>query len=336
MQRILAILMGLLLATGLIHAGEGKLKGLFFGDYYYVVQNHNQSLKNKNGFWFRRIYVTYDYRWDTRFSMRLRLEMAHPGDFTTSGLAIPFVKDAYLKYQTASTQILLGISPSPTFAVIETVWGYRSVEKTPVDLQKFGSSRDFGVAIKGILNGSGTVRYHLMVGNGNGNKSENNPGKKVMLSFGYYPAEGILLEFYSDYEKRSNGETRNTGQLFLAYRKETFRLGIQAVNQLRVQGNEKNGYAMASVFAIKQFSSTMHLLGRVDRLFTSSPANESIAYLPFSGISPATLFIVGLDYSPAENIHLIPNTETIFYDKPETGDRPATDILPRLTLFVKF
>src|SRR5512137_940288 len=133
-------------------AGETKLSGMAFGDYYWVAANQLDSLKNQNGFWLRRIYFTVDQTiatgWDTRF----RLEAASPGTFGTSAATITsFVKDAYLRWQPGLHAVIIGISPSPTFDVIEGIWGYRDVEKTPLDLQKLGSSREFGIAVKGAF-----------------------------------------------------------------------------------------------------------------------------------------------------------------------------------------
>ncbi len=336
MKRFISGLLGILLALSSLTGAEGTIKGLFFGDYYYMAKSHRESLSGKNGFWLRRIYLTYDYRWTERYSMRLRLEMAHPGDFTSSKTAVPFVKDAYLKYQRNRFAVLLGISPTPTFAMIERIWGYRAVEKTPIDLQKMGSSRDFGIAFKGSLNTSGTLRFHAMLGNGNGNKSETNSGKKAMLATGFYPKSGLMVEAYGDYEDRANGERRFTTQLFAAYRGSRFRAGLQLVDQQRLRNNQVIRYQLASLFAVESLNASIHLLERIDYLPDGSPAGDAIAYLPFAEGVPATLIILGLDYTPTANVHLIPNVETIIYDSPTAGSRPENDVMPRLTFFVQF
>jgi hypothetical protein len=40
---------------------EGKLKGYMFGDYYYIASGPD---KKENGFQFRRVYLTYDMKWN--------------------------------------------------------------------------------------------------------------------------------------------------------------------------------------------------------------------------------------------------------------------------------
>ena len=99
MSRIVRFALCLLLAAILSgwtdgRAEEGRISGYMFGDLYWVAANHDASLEGNNGFWFRRIYITYDRGLAEGFSTRLRMEMSSPGDFTTSGKIEPFVKDA--------------------------------------------------------------------------------------------------------------------------------------------------------------------------------------------------------------------------------------------------
>ena len=42
-----------------------------FGDYYWFASDHRDALEDQNGFWFRRIYLTYDQKFSESFSMRL-------------------------------------------------------------------------------------------------------------------------------------------------------------------------------------------------------------------------------------------------------------------------
>ena len=331
-------ILGVLLVHVFLFANDTRISGLFFGDYYYVNQHHQQNLVGKNGFWIRRIYLTLDRNLSTAFAVRLRLEMNHPG-FTAggpgAGSAVPFVKDAYLKYSSGSTAVLLGISPSPTFARIEQLWGYRAVEKTPVDLQKMGSSRDFGLAIRGRFASDSPLGYHIMIGNGAGAKSDANSGKKVMVSVGYYPQQGIWLEGYGDYEDRG-AERRFTYQGFAGYAGTGFRLGLQYVAQQRKVGSSTTILALASAFGVWRMQPQTSVLLRIDRLLNPNPAGNTITYLPIATTTTATLFIAGIDWQPIEDVHFIPNVESLVYDTPDTGPKPENDVLPRLTFFITF
>jgi hypothetical protein len=39
-------------------AGEGKFSALMFGDAYWMAANHDSTLKDMNGLWIRRFFLT--------------------------------------------------------------------------------------------------------------------------------------------------------------------------------------------------------------------------------------------------------------------------------------
>ncbi len=313
---------------------KGKISGLVFGDYYYILSDHDSNLKDRNGFWFRRIYLTYDQDLLHNFSMRLRLEMAHKGDFESKEAAVPFVKDAYLKYKTKSTEIILGTSPTPTFNIIEKFWGYRAVEKTPADLYKMASSRETGLAVKVKFGPSQKAYFHAMVGNGNAQKSENNKGKKVLLSLGYNVTNNLLFEAYGDYETLPETKRRYTYQGFMAYQNSSLRAGLMYVNQLRTQsGKSAVNRRLVSAFATYHLKKNLSFFSRVDKLFDPVTDGKNISYIPVDSSAKATFMVFGLDYLFLKTLHLIPNIELVFYDG---AQKPDNDIIPRITFFYKF
>ncbi len=321
----------LLVLSGIRPAHAQRFSGLVFGDYYYVVSNHQPEREAQNGFWLRRVYFTLDQQLGDNLSMRLRMEMAHPGNFS-AGNAVPFVKDAYLRWKfTANHELFIGISPSATFNLVESVWGYRPVEKTPDDLYKLASSREFGLALRGKLVSSGKLRYHALLGNGEGTKSEGNKGKKVQLALQFFPTDELVLEVYGDYARRQAQEQVYTGHVFAAYRTATYRLGIEYSHQ-RVQRDVERDLRYLSGFAALQAGRDLYLFGRVDRLFDANPQGERISYLPMADNSRATFVLAGIDYRLHEKVHVMPNVEIVLYDNSDL-DR---DVMPRLTFFYRF
>lgn len=315
----------------------GKFSGYMFGDYYYVAANHNVDWEKLNGIWFRRIYFTYDRNLSEAFSVRFRLEMAHPGDFSTKATAVPFVKDAYLKYKTGKNQIILGISPTPTIEIYDKMWGYRAVEKSPLDLQKFASSREFGVTFSGALDEDSRVKYHLTLANGNGNKSETNKGKKAILALDFYPIKNFVIELYGDYDDLPGKNDWYTAELFAAYKTRKVRVGVMFARQTRKAevGKDLN-LEIASAFLTSKVSGKTKLFVRVDRMFDPNPRGNKIAYIPFDPTAKSTFMVGGLDFAPIKDVHFMPNIETVVYGKNENGVKPNTDIIPRLTFFYRF
>jgi len=316
----------------------GKLSGLAFGDYYWMAQNHSDNIEGNNGFWIRRIYLTYDLEISDSFSARLRFEMSNPGDFTTSAKMSPTVKDAYLKWHNDTQQILVGISSTPTFGLTEHVWGYRSVEKSPQDLFSFGSSRDFGIAAKGQLDEAGKFHYHFFFGNGNGNKSEINKGKKFMFSLSYDVTDNIVVQGYGDYNDQTGDQESYTLQGFAAYRSDRLTVGAlySYQEQTNIVGSQNYDKNLVSIFTNFGISEKVKGYLRADHLFDYYLGGSTNSYIPFASNAEPTFLVGGIDLSMDKNVHLMPNIEAIAYGENSVGQTPDTDLIPRLTLFYKF
>jgi len=314
-----------------------KISGYAFADEYWLASHHDPALEDRNGFWFRRIYLTFDQTLSKSLTGRLRFEMNHPGDFTSTAALDPFVKDAYLKWKRSDRQqFVVGTSPTPTFELIEQVWGYRSVEKAPLDLQRYSPSRDTGLAMLGNLDQSGKFQYHAMIGNGTATGADNNSGKLAALAVTWYPTKRFLVQGYGDFDDRPGGQDRTTLQGFAAWQSDRARAGLQVSSQRReVPGGDDQTLDIASVFGVLKVREKLSLLVRADRMFDPNPDGTRIAYLPFDPTSKATLLIAGADFLLHKNVNVIPNVEIVDYDS-RGGSDPDLDIVPRLTLYFRF
>ncbi|MDX1637790.1 MAG: porin [Balneolaceae bacterium] len=318
----------------------GEFSGVIFSDYYWIAASHNNDIEGENGFWIRRVYFTYDKELGDSFSARFRLEGSSPGDFQSVSKISPVVKDLYLRWQNGQHQIEAGISSTPTWGLVEDVWGYRSVEKSPLDLQSFSSSRDFGLSFEGELDPEGRMNYHFMFGNGNSNKSENNRGKKFMLSLGYELSDHWVVEIYGDYSDNIRKQDWVTLQGFTGYQSDDLNFGFLFVHQHRknqtafTTGDRMDlNLQLASAFTNFTISPTTRGFFRVDHSFDPIRGVEDTDYFPLSNLAPSTIIIGGVDFDLGQNIHLMPNIETVFYEESDlTGITPESGVVPRLTL----
>jgi hypothetical protein len=315
----------------------GTLSGTVFADYYWVAQNHDTNLENNNGFWFRRIYITYERTFSDAFSSRVRFEAASSGDFQSEPEMVPNIKDAYLKWKNDSHQILAGISSTPTWGLVEDVWGYRSVEKSPLDLHDYGSSRDFGLSFKGQIDNSGKLNYHFFVGNGNSNKAEIDKGKKVMFSLAYNITDHLVIEGYADWNSHPNRLDSYVGQFFAGYRSDILNIG--ALGAYRGEGSfdiEDTPLDLVSLFTNFRISDNVKGYLRADHQFEPYPNGNDNSYIPFAENVESTFMVGGVDILLEDKIHLMPNVEAIVYGERANGQQPTTDIIPRMTLFYEF
>ncbi len=336
LQRIFIITISFNIFTGILIA-QGKFSGYMFGDFYYILSHHRGDLKGQNGFWFRRIYFTYDFQINDNWSTRFRVELNSYGDFKTKDTLKPYVKDAYLQYKKGNHNIYLGISPTPTWEYIESFWGYRSVEKTPLDLFKMGDSRDFGLAFRGFFGKEKRFGYHLQLANGEGTKSEVNKYKKIMSSFLFNLNKSLSFEVYGDYGADGPGKEVLTYQGFIGWKQEKARLGLMYCHQTRGQGSGQADIKLnlLSALAVLNPSAKISLLFRYDRAINPIPGVSTQSYVPLNSESPFHLIIAGIDLKILKNISFIPNIMLVTYETTE-GVKPKSDAHFKLTFFYSF
>jgi hypothetical protein len=335
----------------------GKISGLMFGDYYWYYERHQDQasstnpteVENQHGLWFRRIYFTYDFTYNERLSARFRLEANSNGKFAGGDLT-PYVKDAHVKWAyKGRQQLTLGIQPTVTFDWFDLFWGLRHIEKTPADLYRLDSSRDFGFAFTGPAPFDG-LNYAVQLGNESGNGSETQEGKILRAEGRYDRNSGIAAEAFYSFSRRPDGKHRQTAQGIVGFRKQAARVGGQFLWQQRRSGEADvpdqtisvwSGFAVGQILA-KKFD----LFLRVDKVTghlgdneTGLPGAEDIDYWLLSSQSPFVTWIFGGEWYLHPSVRLSPNLEMVRYaNEPDPANFPGRrqDSLLRLTFFWSF
>jgi len=315
-------------------ADEGpifRVGGLFFGDLYHVPSHHSDEGDGATGAVLRRAYLTFNADFSDRWFGRLRFEANQSGEFESYDFDTR-TKDLYLGGNFGRHKALLGLSSTPTFDVIESIWGLRYLARTPMDLQGV-ASRDTGLSVQGPINASGSLRYRFMYGAPVDFGSDSNDRERWMGAIGWRPAEGWTIDLYADYEALDGPRDRSTRQLFMAHQAERWRWGLQYSNQDR---QDDPALELASAFFVSRLTERSSLVGRVDRLLEPSPKGDDISYLPMDPSARATMMFAGLEFQLNSHVSVTPNTVVTVYDRNDEGMRPKTDVYLRLTLFVDF
>jgi hypothetical protein len=317
----------------------GKISGLMFGDYYSYYEWHQDqisetnptSVQGQHGFWFRRIYLTYDAALSEKLTTRIRLEMNSDGQFAGGDL-VPYVKDAYLQWTSKGRQQLtLGILPTLTFDWLDGFWGLRHIEKTPVDLYRLDTSRDFGVSVAGPMPLNG-LSYAAQFGNDSGSGSESAEGKVLRFESRYERKPGLALEGFYSFGTRPAGQDRQTAQGVAGFRTDVFRVAVQHVWQQRQSGDPETPDQTLTVWSafgvwdvrpkkVDLFFRVDHVKGQVGSVETGLPGAEEIDYWLLSSQSPFTAWIVGGEWYLHPTVRLSPNLELARYshDPDPTG-----------------
>lgn len=313
--------------------GTGWLSigGLAFGDLYHVVSHHTEEGEGATGVVLRRAYLTFDGDFSEALFARLRFEANQAGEFETYTFTIDF-KDLYLGWNVGRQRLLFGLSPTPTFDLLESIWGLRYLARTPLDLQG-EPSRDTGISAKGPLNATGTLSYRAMVGAGTNFGNESGDGRRWMGALTWKPSSRWTLEGYADYERLPGSVDHQTLQAFVAYQTEPLRWSLLYSHQDR---QDDPPLKLASAFVVGRLGARTNVVGRVDRLFEPSPRGDNISYIPFDPTARATFILAGLEFRVGEHIRITPNAYVTTYDRNDEGVRPRTDFALRLTLFLDY
>jgi hypothetical protein len=333
------LLLGCLCWLNVALAEEQKLPsfsigGLLFGDLYTVPSHHSEEGDGATGLVVRRGYATLDSKFTEKWFGRMRYELNQSGEFETYNFSLD-IKDLYLGWDLGRQgrhRLLVGLSPTPTFDLIESIWGARYLARTPMDLQGV-ASRDTGISVKGPLNASGTLAYRFMMGTKVEIGDESDDFQKWMGAVSWKPAPNWIVDLYIDYQGFSGPTDNSTIQGFAAYQTDQLAWGIQYSNQDR---EEAAPLELASTFFRTRVAEKTTLIGRVDRLFEPSPRGDDIAYLPFDPSAKATTLFAGVEYHASPHFYITPNIVYTRYDKNNEGYRPESDLHLRVTLFIDF
>lgn len=335
-KTILGLALFLLVFSARALPGEGKFSGLVIGDYHYALAHHDELVRDNNGFWLRRVYFTYDNALNANYSMRFRLEANSPGDFKTATTLVPFVKDLYLAAKLGRHTLMLGLIGTQLYSHVEEFWGYRAMEKTPVDLFRFGNSRDLGLGLQGALDPQGKLTYSLVVGNGSGTKAEVNRGKAVHGRIHFQPTRALFFELYADFTDTGSDSSVNILQAFAGLRGDWGRTGLNFGYRHADDGDSATDLKFISLFGVGKISPKLELVGRFDRLLDPNPSGSRIDYIPMADHAKANVLLAGLGWAINEKVKVIPNLKYVFYDAPEGGERPDADLYAYLSLYFKF
>jgi hypothetical protein len=323
-------------AAGADQAPAFRISGLVYADYYYVAANHRDDLVDSNGFWLRRVYLTYDHTLTPAFSLRVRLEANSAGDFVSTGVNNVYLKDAWLRWALGSHAIVAGMAPTFQIEFVEGFQGYRAIEKTPIDLYRWDSSRDLGVALRGRLGNAERTSYAMQIGNGSGTGSEVDRGKAVRGQVAHRFASGLVLESSADWQDRPDGQDVSSLVAFAGWEAKAWRASLEYGWQKRRRAADSSAdldLEFLSAFAAVPITPILTLVGRVDRNFDPIPDGETIDYMPFAGTARSVFGYAAVDVKLAPTVHFIPNIEWTVYGRSPDGTSPTSDVVPRVTLF---
>jgi hypothetical protein len=348
---------------------SGKLWGYTFGDFMYKAQSNTFSQTNTQyastpnkatSYEFRRIYLGYDYNISERFSAQLIL--AYEGtSLASDGNRSIYIKIANLRWKNIfhNSDLVIGAQGTPTYATTyESIYGYRSLEKTIMDMRKISGSSDVGISLQGKFNDEGNIGYNVMISNGSGAKPEADKWKKFFgdLYFKFFNQK-VMLDIGADNEWGQHSpypKDKNTIKAFLGYQGERITIGLEAFQQMQRNNtiftepapstvkDTVNALASGiSIWARGPISKKLSCVVRYDYYTPDTKFNATNVYpAGYTGIYTESFVLVGLDYAPVKNVHLIPNVWYDMYNNRYSDvnnlSKTSADLAYRLTVYYIF
>ena len=134
----------------------------------------------------------------------------------------------------------------------ERIWGYRSIEKTIIDIRGT-PSYDLGAALAGKFDPkTANFGYDLMVGNGTGAKPEGDSYKWLYGDiWGKFLDKKLYVNLYVDYNRMNPiagmPHSRNMIKGFAAYTTPKFTLGVEAYSNRLQNDNQEQKFLQATL-----------------------------------------------------------------------------------------
>ena len=308
MKKIIYLFLTFTLITSFSYS-QGKLSSKVYFNYSY-----NSDTKPTNKFEIHRVYLTYKNKITKNLSYKFTSDVGRFNTGKDNRLSL-YLKNALVAWTTDYGKFVFGLQGMNMFGLQEHNWGYRFVEKSPMDLHHFASSADLGL---GYYNKFGKkVNFSFLVTNGTGyKKSETDNYKKYSVQLfygnskiskgGYNIGGSFSLEPYK-YGTSTDTTTENKVVFggFAAYSNKRFRLGAE-YNIFNQSGSQVTANIL-SVYGNVKMNKSFSLFGRVD-IFdpNSKTANDGSTYL-----------VAGLNFSNHKSLKIAPNVK---YQNPQTGN----------------
>jgi len=297
------------LFTSLQLLAQGKLGAKVYFDYSY-----NNARSVTNAFEISRAYLSYSKKLNKNISFKFTSDVGRFNTGKDKRLSL-YLKIASLSWKTKFGKFVFGLQGLNMFNVEEHNWGYRFIEKAPMDKNHFASSADLGIGY--YLNLGNKLSLSALVTNGGGYKNvELNKYKKFsfQLLFGNPKISrgGFNLGASFSAEGFQYGNTTGTTTVlggFAAYSTGKFRVGGEY--DLLKQSGLNVTKLIFSAFASLKFSTVAEVFGRVDSFDPNTNVNDD----------GNIYFIGGLNFTPAGGFSLAPNVKIT---SPQKGKSSTT------------
>ncbi len=297
------------------------------------------------------------------------------GDLTADGKLTFYIKLANIRVKNIwkGTDLVVGQQATPAFPLLtEKIWAYRSIERTIADIRRT-PSYDFGAGLQGKFDAKGNFGYDVLVANGSSAKPEGDNFKWFYGDvFAMFADKKLVFDVYADYERltwtTALHHSRQMLKGYVAYNTPGLTIGVEGfVNNLKndVTATKIAGGTDLLSVAAKGLSMYVHgnivpsklrFFARYDMFnpnnkvdnntyskYAQTTGNYNDNSYPGAGAVAngdetykQTFMTAGLDFTPAKNVHFMPNVWVNTYATQLATANKDHDTVWRMTFYYIF
>ncbi len=275
--------------------GNPKIGNLVFYDYSY---DFTENAENDAGFKVSRVYLTFTNNLDENLSIKIQTDI----DYKNSPKNV-YLKNAKVDWKTTNGKITIGLQGMNIFGVQEKTWGYRFIEKSAMDKNKFSSSADMGIGYSNTFGRN--IFISALYTNGVGYKKSEDDSHKKISFLGMIGQKKLsskdgfnagLVFSYEPYDVDSVTVENETVQgIFGGYAGNNVRLGVE-FNSKKDGGIDQSEQLISS-YAVYKVSDKINIFGRYDMFDPDTNTdNDGEDYI-----------IAGIELKPGKGLYIAPN-----------------------------
>ena len=249
-------IISLITILSLCLANDGTISGVTYFDY--------TNSEDVSSFNFKRQYFNYSIKKSDDLKFKVVFDVGNTGKIDGEDNRLDaFLKKAQIDYNCDWWKTSLGVIGTNTYGVQEKNWGYRFIEKSPLDLNGFASTADLGIGISKTL--PSNLHLSLQFVNGEGfSKPQSDKHHKTSLNVTYGESNILKNAGYNAGIAYSTEDTDvdpiTMTSVFGGYAADKFRFGLE-YDMLSNNGAEHTLTSFTSNF---KYSDKINVFARYD------------------------------------------------------------------------
>jgi len=246
-----------------------------------------------NAFEIDRVYFQYTDDISDDLFLKIRYDVGREG-VNADGRFAAYLKNAYVDWSCKNGGLLsLGLIGTNSYGTQENTWGYRFIEKSPLDANKFTNTADLGI---GYSHSIGNLNINAQILNGEGYKSEQSDdymATYLRLLYGegnLNKNDGYNIGLVMTSLEGDAGDI-NLVSLFGGWASNNLRLGLE-YNQYETVNTE----TLMSLYGNYSISETLDMFVRNDIMEIEGVADSDV-----------TTSWIGVVCNPSKGLYISPN-----------------------------